>query len=152
MYKLVVLSACVAAAYAVADPVQVYAGGLPYGAAYTNFAAGYAGYAAAPVAAAPVAAAAPAAPALPAGYAASLPAPAKIALPQPAVALPRDYATGPAHIAHPVPAEAAAIPSAGLGLPEAGAYALPPVRQVAKAPIVENFVEPVEQWGYKVAY
>merc|ERR1711937_812163 len=89
MYKLVVLSACVAAAYAVADPVQVYAGGLPYGAAYQGFAgvpAGYAaGYAAAPVAAyaaAPVAAA-PAAPAVPAAYAASLPAPAQIPIPQP---------------------------------------------------------------------
>merc|ERR1719342_745777 len=152
MYKLVVLSACVSAAYAVADPVQVYAGGLPYGAAYQGFAgvpAGYAaGYAAAPVAAY----AAPAAPAVPAAYAASLPAPAQIPIPQPAVALPADYATGPAHVAHPVPAAAAPIPSPGLGLPEAATYALPPVRQVAKAPIVENFVEPVEQWGYKVAY
>merc|ERR1719312_1969822 len=144
MYKLVVLSACVAAAYAVADPVQVYAGGLPYGAGYA--AAPVAAYAAAPVAAAP------AAPAVPAAYAASLPAPAQIPIPQPAVALPADYATGPAHVAHPVPAAAAPIPSPGLGLPEAATYALPPVRQVAKAPIVENFVEPVEQWGYKVAY
>ena len=45
-----------------------------------------------------------------------------------------------------------AIPSPGLGLPEAATYALPPVRQVAEAPIVEQIVEPVEQWGYKVAY
>merc|ERR1712128_339499 len=52
----------------------------------------------------------------------------------------------------PVPAAAAPIPAAGLGLPEAATYGLPPVRQVAKAPIVENFIEPVEQWGYKVAY
>merc|ERR1712025_974599 len=116
-------SACVAATYA-----QVYAGGLPYGAAYQGLAGVPAGYAAAPVAAyaaAPVAAA-PAAPAVPAAY-----------------------ATGPAHVAHPVPAAAAPIPSPGLGLPEAATYALPPVRQVAKAPIVENFVEPVEQCGYK---
>merc|ERR1712180_316476 len=40
----------------------------------------------------------------------------------------------------------------GLGLPEASTYALPPVRTVAEAPIVEHAVEPVEQWGYKVAY
>ena len=45
-----------------------------------------------------------------------------------------------------------AYASAGLGLPEARAYALPPVRQVAEAPILEQIVEPVEQWGYKVAY
>ena len=45
-----------------------------------------------------------------------------------------------------------AYATAGLGLPEARAYALPPVRQVAEAPIVETIVEPVEQWGYKVAY
>merc|ERR1712212_53618 len=45
-----------------------------------------------------------------------------------------------------------AIASPGLGLPEAATYALPPVRQVAEAPIVEQIVEPVEQWGYKVAY
>merc|ERR1712106_468122 len=146
MYKLVVLSACVATAFSQAVPIQAYAGSLQYGAGYPGaFAAGYA--------AAPAAyAAAPAAPAIPAAYAASLPAPAQIALPQPAVALPRDYATGPASVYHPVPAAAAPIPDAGLGLPEAATYGLPPVRQVAKAPIVENFIEPVEQWGYKVAY
>jgi len=49
---------------------------------------------------------------------------------------------------------AAAVPvaHAGLGLPEAATYALPPPRTVAEAPIVEQYVEPVEQWGYKVAY
>merc|ERR1712106_242787 len=78
--------------------------------------------------------------------------PSQLPLPQPAVTLPRDYATGPASVYHPVPAAAAPIPAAGLGLPEAATYGLPPVRQVAKAPIVENFIEPVEQWGYKVAY
>merc|ERR1712226_1761759 len=40
----------------------------------------------------------------------------------------------------------------GLGLPEAATYVAPPVRAVAEAPIVEQVVEPVEQWGYKVAY
>ena len=52
-----------------------------------------------------------------------------------------------------VPAPYAGVPVAhGLGLPEAATYALPPVRAVAEAPIVEQVVEPVEQWGYKVAY
>merc|ERR1711892_344283 len=136
-----------ATTFSQAVPIQAYAGGLHYG-------AGYPGAYAAGCAAGPVtyAAGPAAAPAIPAAYAASLPAPAQIALPQPAVALPVDYATGPAHVAHPVPAAAAAIPAAGLGLPEAATYGLPPVRQVAKAPIVENFIEPVEQWGYKVAY
>merc|ERR1711892_795459 len=118
-----------ATTFSQAVPIQAYAGGLHYGAGYpgayaAGYAAGPAAYAAAPVAA----------PAIPAAYAASLPAPAQIALPQPAVALPVDYATGPAHVAHPVP--------------EAATYGLPAVRQVAKAPIVENFIEPVEQWGY----
>merc|ERR1712106_140662 len=59
-----------------------------------------------------------------------------------------------AGLAAPVAAPLAAAPiaHAGLGLPEARTYALPPVRQVAEAPIVEQIVEPVEQWGYKVAY
>jgi len=39
-----------------------------------------------------------------------------------------------------------------LGLPEAATYVAPPVRTVAEAPILEQAVEPVEQWGYKVAY
>jgi len=34
----------------------------------------------------------------------------------------------------------------------AGAYALPAARTIHEAPIVEQTVEPVEQWGYKVAY
>merc|ERR1711887_488417 len=50
------------------------------------------------------------------------------------------------------PAAYAATAPVGLGLPEAATYALPPVRQVAEAPIVEQIVEPVEQWGCKVAY
>jgi len=60
--------------------------------------------------------------------------------------IPAGYAVAPVGVA-PV-----AYASAGLGLPEARAYALPPIRQVAEAPIVEQIVEPVEQWGYKVAY
>jgi len=52
-----------------------------------------------------------------------------------------------------VPAAYVGAPVAhGLGLPEAATYVAPPVRTVAEAPIVEQAVEPVEQWGYKVAY
>jgi hypothetical protein len=36
--------------------------------------------------------------------------------------------------------------------PAAAAYALPPVQTINEAPIVEQTIEPVEQWGYKVAY
>ena len=59
-------------------------------------------------------------------------------------------AAAPAHVAyaHNVPAPV----SHSLGLPEAATYVAPPVRQVAHAPVVEQVVEPVEQWGYKVAY
>ena len=39
-----------------------------------------------------------------------------------------------------------------LGLPEARTFVAPPPRAVAEAPIVNTVVEPVEQWGYKVAY
>merc|ERR1712123_500778 len=76
-------------------------------------------------------------------------------------AAPYPYAAhgiAPAAYAHADPvaplayAAPVAVAHAGLGLPEARAYALPPVRQVAEAPIVEQIVEPVEQWGYKVAY
>merc|ERR1712157_425572 len=69
-------------------------------------------------------------------------------------AAPYPYAAhgiAPAAYAAAAPVAAAAAP-VGLGLPEAATYALPPVRQVAEAPIVEQIVEPVEQWGYKVAY
>jgi len=66
-------------------------------------------------------------------------------------------AAAPVAVAHAAPVAVAhaapvAVAHAGLGLPEAATYALPPVRQVAEAPIVETIVEPVEQWGYKVAY
>ena len=76
-----------------------------------------------------------------AGYAA---APAAYA------AAPAAYAAAPAQVAyaHNVPAPV----SHSLGLPEAATYVAPPVRQVAHAPVVEQVVEPVEQWGYKVAY
>jgi hypothetical protein len=56
------------------------------------------------------------------------------------------YAAGP--IAHPAPLVAAA-PVAPIA---AHAYALPPVRTIENAPVVETVVEPVEQWGYKIAY
>merc|ERR1712072_787799 len=64
------------------------------------------------------------------------------------------YAAAPvAPVAHAVPAPYVGTPVAhGLGLPEAATYVAPPVRAVAEAPIVEHVVEPVEQWGYKVAY
>ena len=65
-------------------------------------------------------------------------------------AAPAAYAAVPAQVAyaHNVPAPV----SHSLGLPEAATYVAPPVRQVAHAPVVEQVVEPVEQWGYKVAY
>ena len=96
---------------------------------YNTYAAGIAApypYAAHGIAAAPVAA-----------YAAA-----------PAVAAAPVADLTPRAIPHAVPAAV----SHSLGLPEAAGYALPPVRQVQEAPIVEQFVEPVEQWGYKVAY
>merc|ERR1712183_422878 len=66
---------------------------------------------------------------------------------------PAAYAAAAPVAAAPVAvAPAASAAPVGLGLPEAATYALPPVRQVAEAPIVEQIVEPVEQWGYKVAY
>ena len=79
-----------------------------------------------------------------AGYAA---APAVAAAP---VALPANTVSGPAHVAyaHNIPAPV----SHSLGLPEAAAFVPPPARSIAEAPIVEQIVEPVEQWGYKVAY
>lgn len=49
---------------------------------------------------------------------------------------PLGYAAAPVAIAAPAPA----------------AYALPPVREIAEAPIVETLVEPVEQHGYSVRY
>ena len=126
MYKLVVLACAVASVAAEADPVYAYANGLHYGAAYTNLAgaipAAYAG--------APIAHAAYAAPA----YAA------------PAYTLPATYAAAP--IAHATYAAAAPV----IAAPAASAYALPPVQTYNEAPIVEQIVEPVEQWGYKVAY
>jgi len=52
----------------------------------------------------------------------------------------------------PVGVHGAVPVSQGLGLPEASTYVLPPPRAIAEAPIVEHAIEPVEQWGYKVAY
>ena len=139
----VVLAVAVAAAAAEADPQLAYANGLGYGHAYAGFAGYPAAYGAAPAYA---------------GYAA------------PAYAA-HAYAAAPvAAVAHAVPAPYVGTPVAhGLGLPEAATYVAPPVRAVAEAPIVEQVpsikspfvlfltshlqvVEPVEQWGYKVAY
>jgi len=150
----------------VADPIQAYAGGLGYGHAYNGYAGAFPGYAGvaphaglgyaagvAPYAAGIATSAyAAAAPAIPAAYAAGLPAPQQFALPQPLTVLPADHATSPHHIAYPIPAAAAAIPSPGLGLPEAAHFIAPQVYQVPEAPIVEHTGEAVEQWGYKVAY
>merc|ERR1711970_1453098 len=95
------------------------------GLGYGHAYAGFAGY--------PTAYGGYAAPAY-AGYAAAAPV-AAVAAPVAAPAV--TYGTPVAH---------------GLGLPEAATYVAPPVRTVAEAPIVEQVVEPVEQWGYKVAY
>lgn len=61
------------------------------------------------------------------------------------------YAAAPAYAA--VPAYAAAPAYAYAAAHHVATnYALPPVQTIAEAPIVEQVVEPVEQWGYKVAY
>jgi hypothetical protein len=122
MFKLVVLACAVAAVSGAADPILAYANGLHYGGAYANLAY------------APAAAYGYAAPAAAYGYA----APAAAYGYAPAAA----YAAGAAYAAAPV-AYAAHAPAA---------YALPPTQVVNEAPIVEQVVEPVEQWGYKVAY
>ena len=68
----------------------------------------------------------------------------------PVAALPADYAVS---VGAPVaPAPVPATVSHSLGLPEARTFVAPPVRQVAEPSIVATHVEPVEQWGYKVAY
>jgi len=126
MYKLVVLACAVAAVAAEADPTLAYANGL-----------GYAGL--------PYAAGAYAAP-LHAGAYAPLHAGAYAA---------GHVVTGYAHHAPAVVAHAAPVAAPAVvahAAPAAGAYALPPVRTIQEAPIVETVVEPVEQWGYKVAY
>jgi hypothetical protein len=63
------------------------------------------------------------------------------------------YAAAPAYAyaAAPAYAYAAAAPAVAVAAP-AAAYALPPTQIVNEAPVVEQVVEPVEQWGYKVAY
>jgi len=84
--------------------------------------------------------------------------------------LPLNYAAGvlpgyAGNIYHPsaitagAPAALAAAPATVVNAYDAhahahvaGAYALPAARTIHEAPIVEQTVEPVEQWGYKVAY
>jgi len=130
MYKFVVLACAVAAVAAEADPTLAYAGGLAYagnlgyaGLAHGAYALPNAGY----------------------GYAAGL---------APYHGL-NGYTAGYGYAAQAIPAPAAAVAPV---VPKvvapvaASAYALPAVRTVAEAPIVETVVEPVEQWGYKVAY
>ena len=64
--------------------------------------------------------------------------------------LPQDYSVSVGAPVAPVAAPPQVAHS--LGLPEARTFVAPPVRQVAEPSIVETHVEPVEQWGYKVAY
>jgi len=45
-----------------------------------------------------------------------------------------------------------AAPAVAVAAPAPAAYALPPVREIAEAPIVETAVEPVEQHGYSIRY
>merc|ERR1712215_620168 len=128
MFRFVVLALAVAGASAEATPSELLAAhGLAYGHAYAGFAGAY-----------------PAAYGAPLSYAGHGVAPVAAAVAPAAVAAP---------VAAAIPAITSGVPVAhGLGLPEASTYALPPVRAVAEAPIVEHEIEPVEQWGYKVAY
>merc|ERR1712223_2206765 len=50
------------------------------------------------------------------------------------------------------PLAAAPIAAAPIAAPIATNYAVPAPRVLQEAPIVEQIVEPVEQWGYKVKY
>ena len=74
--------------------------------------------------------------------------------------LPLGYAGAPLGYAG-APLAYAGAPLAYAGVPVAApiavapapaAYALPPVREIAEAPIVQTAVEPVEQHGYSVRY
>merc|ERR1712007_1013 len=49
-------------------------------------------------------------------------------------------------------AYAAPLAAAPIAAPIATNYAVPAPRVLQEAPIVEQIVEPVEQWGYKVKY
>ena len=68
----------------------------------------------------------------------------------PVAALPADYSVSVGAPVAPVAPPPQVAHS--LGLPEARSFVAPPVRQVAEPSIVATHVEPVEQWGYKVAY
>ena len=129
-YSQVALACVVVSVAAEADPVYAYANGLTYGAAYTGLAG--------------------AIPAAAAYHGAVLPAAAPVAAyaAAPAYTLPAAYA----HAAPLAPAAYAAAAPVIAAAPAASAYALPPVQTYNEAPIVEQIVEPVEQWGYKVAY
>merc|ERR1711981_359620 len=58
------------------------------------------------------------------------------------------YAAG----AYAAPYAHAPIAAAPIAAPIATNYAVPAPRVLQEAPIVEQVVEPVEQWGYKVKY
>merc|ERR1712223_1786714 len=54
--------------------------------------------------------------------------------------------------AYAAPIAAAPLAAAPIAAPIATNYAVPAPRVLQEAPIVEQIVEPVEQWGYKVKY
>lgn len=71
--------------------------------------------------------------------------------------LPLGYAGAPlayagAPLAAPIAYAGATIAAPIAVAPAPAAYALPPVREIAEAPIVQTAVEPVEQHGYSVRY
>merc|ERR1719204_181046 len=87
------------------------------------------------------------------GYAAHHVAPAYATYAAAAPVAHATYAAAAPVVAHATYAVAApAVAAAPVVAPAASAYALPPTQIVNEAPIVEQVVEPVEQWGYKVAY
>ena len=60
---------------------------------------------------------------------------------------------GYAGLGFAAPALAAApIAASAIPAPIAASYVVPPARVIAEAPIIEQIVEPVEQWGYKIKY
>ena len=68
--------------------------------------------------------------------------------------LPYAYAGHPiAHAGYAAPVAAYAAPApVAAPIPAPVSYALPPAREIETAPVVEQSVEPVEQWGYSVRY
>ena len=58
----------------------------------------------------------------------------------------------PLAYAAPAAAPVAYAAPAAIPAPVATNYALPPAREIQEAPIVEQYVEPVEQHGYSIRY